>query len=221
MQRSAGDSICPLCASAEVRPFWRDERREYLRCGVCSLVFVPPRFFLTPEAERQRYDLHRNASGDTGYRSYLSRLFAPMNRVLAPESSGLDFGSGPEPVLSRMFEEAGHRMTRYDRCYAADPAALGRKYDFIVACEVVEHLRDPAGELDRLWSCLRPGGRLGIMTQLLLVPDAFPAWHYKNDLTHIRFYAPATIVLLARRWGAEPAFPDRDVAMMRKPAGPA
>jgi len=209
-------SSCPLCRSTGVRAFWRDDRREFLRCGECSLVFVPARYFLSGEAEKQRYDLHRNAPHDEGYRSFLERLFAPMNRVITPNSEGLDFGSGPVPVLSGMFEDAGHRMTRYDRFYAPDAAALERQYDFIVACEVAEHLREPGTELERIWSRLRPGGSLGIMTQLLLVPDAFPAWHYKNDLTHICFYAPGTFAWLAKHWGGSLTFPDRDVAVFHK-----
>ena len=54
------------------------------------------------------------------------------------------------------------------------------------------------------------------MTQLLLVPDAFPAWHYKNDPTHICFYAPATFAWLAKQWSAQLTFPDRDVAVFYK-----
>jgi SAM-dependent methyltransferase len=201
---------------SRVPAFWRDKRREYLRCEACGLVFVPPRFFLSVEEEKKRYDLHRNSPRDEGYRAFLERLFAPMNSLLAPKSEGLDFGSGPEPVLSRMFEDAGHSMTRFDRFYAPAPAALERQYDFIVACEVAEHLSEPGAELERLWTRLRPGGRLGIMTQLLLVPDAFPAWHYKNDLTHICFYAPATFAWLAKQWSAQLTFQDRDVAVFHK-----
>ena len=209
-------TTCPLCKTDEVHEFSRDDRRDYFRCYVCSLVFVPPRQFLSPEAEKKRYDLHQNSPLDPGYRRFLSRLFIPLERRLAPGSSGLDFGSGPEPALSRMFEEAGHFMTNFDRYYEPVFAALEKQYDFITASEVVEHLHDPQGELERLWACLKPGGRLGIMTQPAAERDDFPTWYYKNDLTHGCFFSAATFTWLAARWSADLMFPERDVVLFRK-----
>ncbi|MDA8100371.1 MAG: class I SAM-dependent methyltransferase [Nitrospiraceae bacterium] len=195
----------------------RDARREYLLCSACGLVFVPSRYFLSPEDEKKRYDLHRNSPDDRGYRRFLERLLHALHPRLAPASSGLDFGSGPEPLLAAVFREAGHAMTIYDPFYEPAPAALGRQYDFITASEVVEHLREPGRELDRLWNCLKPGGLLGIMTQPIVDRDAFPRWHYKNDLTHICFFSPGTFRLLAERWHAEIEFPEKDIAVFRKP----
>jgi len=122
-----------------VRSYCRDRRRDYYRCPVCCLVFVPPWQFLSAEEEKKRYDLHRNSPEDPGYRRFLSRMFIPLQQWLATGSDGLDFGSGPEPMLSRMFEEAGHSMTLFDHFYEHAPAALERPYDFITATEVVEH----------------------------------------------------------------------------------
>lgn len=207
---------CPLCKTDEVREFWRDDRRDYFRCHVCGMVFVPPRQFLSPEAEKKRYDLHQNSLLDPGYRRFLSRLFIPLERCLAPGSFGLDFGSGPEPALSRMFEEAGHSMTCYDRYYELVPAALEKQYDFITATEVVEHLHDPQRELERLWACLKPGGKLGIMTQSAAERDDFPTWHYKNDLTHVCFFSQETFTWIGARWNADLMFPECDVVLFHK-----
>jgi len=115
-----------------------------------------------------------------------------------------------------MFREAGHAVAVYDRFYAPDAAALGRQYDFITATEVVEHLHHPKEELDRLWDLLSPGGRLGIMTRPAVERDAFPAWHYKNDLTHICFFSPATFSWLADQWQALLNFPESDIAIFQK-----
>jgi len=52
----------------------------------------------------------KNSPDDPRYRAFLSRLFIPLNERIAPESCGLDFGSGPGPTLSVMFEEQGHTM---------------------------------------------------------------------------------------------------------------
>jgi len=212
---------CPLCTAGRPGDFARDGKRSFLRCAVCGLVFVPSAQRLAPADEKERYDLHRNAVDDDGYRRFLGRMVASMQPRLAPGSRGLDFGSGPVPVLAGMFEAAGHAMTIYDPFYEPDSAALEGQYDFITATEVVEHLRDPKQELHRLWGCLRPGGRLGIMTRPAADRDAFGRWHYKNDLTHICFFSPRTFAWLAGQWKAELAFPEEDIAIFHKENGPA
>ena len=207
---------CPLCGGPETSPYSRDDRREFLECRACGLVFVPSRYFLAPEEEHKRYDLHRNSPDDEGYLRFLGRLVAPLRERVPAGGRGLDFGSGPSPVLTRLLEQAGYPMTRFDLYYAADRHALERQYDFIAACEVLEHLREPGAELARLWSCLKPRGWLGIMTKLVAGPEEFSGWHYKNDLTHICFYSAGTFAWLAEKWKAELSFPERDVALFRK-----
>jgi hypothetical protein len=207
---------CPLCRSDDARTYSRDNRRDYYRCPVCSLVFVPRRQFLSPEEEKKRYDLHRNSSEDPGYRRFLSRMFIPLQRLLAPKSEGLDFGSGPAPSLSKMFEEAGHAVTTFDHFYEHVPAALEHYYDFITATEVVEHLHDPNKELERLWACLKEDGWLGIMTAHAVEQEVFPLWYYKNDLTHVCFFSRQTFAWLARKWNADLTFADGDVVLFRK-----
>lgn len=207
---------CPLCRAGDTTLYLREKAREYFSCGVCRLVFVPPEYFVTALEEKNRYDLHQNSPSDERYRRFLSRLMNPLCARVAPGSRGLDFGSGPGPTLSVMFEEAGYSMEIYDPFYAADLRAFDRPYDFITATEVIEHLRKPALELGRLWTCLRPGGWLGIMTKLVSGKEAFAAWHYKNDLTHISFYSPHTFRWLASHWGADLNFIGADVILFHK-----
>ncbi|MES9905109.1 MAG: class I SAM-dependent methyltransferase [Sedimenticola sp.] len=206
------DTICPLCQSVEASHYYRD-KRDYFQCPVCALVFVPPLQYLTPQEEKAEYDLHENTADDPGYRRFLGRLFVPLSRRLAPGSSGLDFGSGPEPTLSKMFEEAGHTMAIYDPFYAPESGKLQRQYDFITASEVVEHLHHPRQELERLWSCLKPGGTLGIMTKRVIDRDAFSSWHYKNDPTHVCFFSIETFRWFASYWGATLTIPEKDVVL--------
>ncbi|MCW8826415.1 MAG: class I SAM-dependent methyltransferase [Gammaproteobacteria bacterium] len=209
------DCRCPLCQSAAISPFFQD-RRHYLRCATCQLVFVPPSDYLTPKQERAEYDLHENSVDDPGYRQFLSRLFFPVSNCLEPDSEGLDFGSGPEPLLSQMFVEAGHSMQIYDHFYAPDESPLQQQYDFITASEVVEHLHHPREALERLWSCLRPNGVLGIMTKRVLDLEAFSNWHYKNDPTHVSFFSIESFEWLASHWGARLAIPEKDVVILTK-----
>jgi len=210
---------CPLCKSADIHRFYSGKKREYLQCGVCYLVFVPAVYFLPKEEEKQRYDVHKNSPEDQGYRKFLGRTFLPMKKMLLPGSSGLDFGSGSGPTLSVMFQEIGHKVSIYDYFYAHDISVFQKEYDFITATEVLEHLRHPQEELDRLWACLKQGGKLGIMTKLVLNKKAFSSWHYKTDPTHICFFSKATFHWLARRWQAEIDFIDKDVVFFYKRPG--
>ncbi len=208
---------CPLCQNVIARPFYKDKRRTWLRCPECWLISVPSEYHLTPEEEKSHYDLHQNSPADMAYRGFLNRLFEPVNQRLPPSSSGLDFGSGPGPTLSVMFEEAGHAMAIYDPFYACDASVLQTTYDFATASEVVEHIADPASELDCLWSCVKPGGVLGLMTKLALDAEAFATWHYKNDPTHISFYSRETFTWLAAKWTAKLEFFGSDVILLTKP----
>ncbi len=207
---------CPLCASGDTTFYHRDARREYLRCHRCDLVFVPPAFRLSPEEERAVYDQHENSPDDAGYRRFLARLAEPLREKLAPGARGLDFGAGPGPTLSVMFEEAGHPMAIYDPFYAPDASVLVGEYDFITATEVVEHLFEPGRELARLSSLLRPAGWLGLMTKRVTDQEAFIRWHYILDPTHVAFLSEATFRWLADELGMTVEFPAADVALLQR-----
>ena len=208
---------CPLCAdSVGSSHFHSDHHRDYYRCPCCCLVHVPPSQLLSPAAERAEYDKHQNSPDDPGYRKFLGRLFNPLTIRLRPASHGLDFGSGPGPTLSLMFEETGHQMSLFDPFYAPEKYALTGQYDFITASEVVEHLHDPATELALLWSILKPGGWLGIMTKLALDRAAFSRWHYKSDPTHVCFFSIKTMDWLARQWQTKLLQIGKDVLLFQK-----
>ena len=163
-------------------------------------MFVPPAQHLSSGQEKAYYDLHDNQPDDPGYRRFLGRLFRPLNQRLSPNSRGLDFGCGPGPTLSKMFEEAGHSVALYDPYYAPDKSVLSRRYDFITLSEVVEHMAEPCKHLDGLWAGLAPGGWLGIMTKRVRNQKAFGTWHYITDPTHIGYFSDATFRWLRGRW---------------------
>ena len=211
---------CSLCCGS-VQPFSKDRRRSYFQCETCSLVQVLPAQWLTQLDEKSEYDKHENSAEDLGYRRFLSRMLEPMLERLPFEARedllGLDFGSGPEPVLQSMFAEHGLQQEIFDIFYANQPTALQGCYDFITSTEVVEHLQKPGEELNHLWSLLRPGGLLGIMTKRVIDQSAFKSWHYKNDPTHICFFAESTFEYLAREWGAQLEIVSADVVILKKP----
>ncbi|MDR5867508.1 class I SAM-dependent methyltransferase [Halomonas koreensis] len=211
---------CPLCASPHPVAYHRDARRDYLQCRQCELVFVPAEQRLGPDEEKAVYDRHENSPDDPGYRRFLSRLFEPLAARLPPGARGLDFGAGPGPTLSVMFEEVGHPMAIYDPFYAPDRRALAARYDFITATEVVEHLFAPGAELERLAGLLAPGGWLGLMTKRVRSAEAFAGWHYILDPTHVCFFSEASFRWLAARLDMAVSFPSDDVALLQRRDSP-
>jgi len=118
--------------------------------------------------------------------------------------------------MSVMFEEVGHSVVNYDPFYAKQEELLKNKYDFITATEVVEHLHDPIKELDMLWGMLKPGGWLGIMTNLAFDSVSFKQWYYKDDPTHVCFFSPRTFEWLAAQWNTDVAYSKKNVILFRK-----
>ncbi len=214
--QTSSQTSCPLCLAEKVLLFFQDPNCDYFQCSICSLTFVSPGYFLSAEEEKARYDTHENSPDDPAYRKFLSRLFDPLHPLLTPGSCGLDFGSGPGPTLSLMFEEQGHPMTLYDLFYAPNPTALHQTYDFITATEVLEHLHHPGQDLNRLWDCLKTGGYLGIMTKLTPAKGHFAQWYYKKDPTHVSFFSRSTFEWLAFQWQANLTIIGNDVVIFRK-----
>ena len=208
--------ICPLCQKIQSTVYHIDNNRNYLHCDCCQLVYVDSTFHLTAAQEKKLYDNHNNNPDDPHYRKFLSRLFVPLSHKLNKQSCGLDFGSGPGPTLSVMFEELGFTVFIYDKFYACDKRVFENNYDFITATEVIEHLENPAIELKRLFTRIKPGGYLGIMTKLVDTKERFKSWHYKNDLTHICFYSHETFLWIARQYNLSVEFIGADVIILKK-----
>jgi hypothetical protein len=207
---------CPLCGADRAPSYHRDRQRAYWRCRRCALIFVSPDAWVSADIERARYDQHRNEPGDTGYRRFLARLADPVVERVPHNAVGLDFGSGPGPTLAGMLEERGLRMSLYDPFYAADPTVWEQRYDVITASEVVEHLRDPRGELDRLFKTLRPNGLLAVMTQWAEPREWFVGSRYIRDPTHVCFFCPETCRWIAAHWAVGLEIPVSNVALFRR-----
>lgn len=208
--------VCPLCHSPSTHPFAQAHARTYLECPTCALVFLHPAQRLTPEAERAHYLTHENDPHDPRYRVFLDRLALPLMNRLAPGASGLDVGAGPGPTLSVMLEERGFPMEIYDPFFAPNPRALTRTYDFITASETVEHFYQPGNEFRRLDKLLRPGGILGVMTEIFRDEQSFGKWHYPRDPTHVSFYRAKTMQWIAEYFSYDVEFPTPNVIFFRK-----
>lgn len=194
--------VCTLCQSAATE-FAQDKFRRFFKCSECELIFADPSANLAKIAEKEIYDLHQNDPTDEGYRCFLSLLTEPLLKRVPLGAEGLDFGCGPGPTLHLMLEDAGIRMALYDIFYYPDKAPLEQRYDVVTCTEVVEHFNAPATNWPTLVSLLKEGAWLAIMTSLFTreTPEAFLAWQYKNDPTHVSFYTPKTMQWLSERFG--------------------
>jgi len=206
---------CPLCTGASDL-FYSDRQRDFFRCPTCDLIFVPTHQHLPLKEEKSRYDFHQNDPNDSRYRKFLNRLFQPLENKLAPGAGGLDFGCGPGPTLSLMFEEAGYECAIYDLHYANDLSVFEKKYDFLTCSETMEHLDEPREEFERFLKLVRSGGWIGIMTQLhdeASVP--FERWHYKDDDTHVCFFSKKTFQTLEKTYGLRVEFHANSVILFQ------
>jgi hypothetical protein len=206
---------CPLCQQERCEPFVTVQGRSYFRCGVCQLRFMAAGHRPDPAAELAHYRRHENRPDDPRYRAFLSRLSDVLLPHLPPAADGLDYGAGPGPTLSLMLAEHGFAMRIYDPFFAPDEAVLQRQYDFITCTETVEHFHRPAEEFARLAGLLRPGGWLGVMTEMQSDDDRFLNWWYARDPTHVCFYRRQTMEWIANHWNWRVLHPRKNVTLFQ------
>ena len=211
---------CPLCLAAHTTPFHKGGKasgyRDFLRCAACDMVFVPRAQILDAAGQKARYLEHNNDVNDPAYRAFLGRMYYALRPLLRPGSNGLDYGAGPGPALQRMMLEDGFKADIYDIYFHPDKSVLTTTYDFITCTETAEHFTAPRSEFERLDGILRPGGWLGVMTGMLDRWDAFPAWHYHRDPTHVNFFSKQTMRHIAKWLNWDVRFPRENVTLFRK-----
>lgn len=206
---------CPLCGSSA--SFHAESRwGRYFHCPECDLVSQWREQWPDAGTERSHYDTHENSPDDPGYRGFLARLARPLFDHLEAGATGLDYGCGPGPTLAVMAAEAGYRMANYDPLFARDEAVLQRQYDFITCTEAAEHFHDPAAEFSRMAGLLKPGGWLGLMTELHDEVEDFSGWWYHRDPTHVVFYSTMTLRWLAACHGWEIVSREGAVTLLRQ-----
>lgn len=180
----------------------------FLRCMECGGIVRDPTTRLSPEAQRDRYLLHRNDLVDQGYRrwleGYLDAVFGWLRDQKISIERGdlpvLDFGSGPNPALVALLRERGYDAVGWDPFFR--PGPIPAESARLVTClEVAEHFETPRRDLSRLAGALAEGGIAAIATHLLGA-DGDPAeqtaffrsWWYRQDPTHVSFYTERALV---------------------------
>jgi hypothetical protein len=195
---------CTLCESKSTKHFFKEtngHQRNFIRCSNCDLIFADPKNLLNSEVEKSRYESHNNSNRSKGYESFLRTLIEPLKKYITKNSTGLDFGSGPYPMLVELFKEDGYQIEAYDPFFNPKNNLLDKTYDFVTSCEVVEHFNRPIESFGLLCSLLNTNSILGIKTTLFKDELDFKSWYYKNDDTHVSFYSDKSIKWIARNFG--------------------
>jgi len=209
-------SDCPLCSSHQTAIFHQDDQRDYYRCQLCALVFVPSCYFLDAAAEKTRYDSHQNTADNIGYCNFLERLTEPLITYLKAGDCGIDYGCGPEPILSQMMQKKGFEMHHYDPYYSNHTQHLNKQYDFLTCSESIEHFYTPNNEWQQWLKMINKKGWIAIMTQLLTPQIDFSQWYYKNDPTHVCFYSTETFHWAAKKYNLKTRFINTSVVIMQR-----
>ncbi len=209
--------LCLLCQSSS-ESFFQDKKREYRHCSHCDLIFVPPKYHVSPCQEKKEYDQHENDPSDSKYRNFLNQVLIPMEKYLNPGMKGLDFGSGPGPTLHLMFAEKQYSMTHYDPFFAPHKHLLQAQYDFITSTEVVEHFNNPQKSWSLLTSLVKQEGYLAIMTLFLdsTIKSNFSQWWYKNIPSHVVFYSHKTLRWIEKHFSFHLLYAEERVAIFQK-----
>ena len=216
---SVNERMCPLCDTPGTlfaidlpTKRLRAPRRAYCECHGCGAVFVPPSYRLPVETEYLRYRRHDNHTSNEAYVAYqlgITREFVLPN-LPPPPAEVLELGGGPAPLVAQELQAIGYRVAGFDPAFAPNAAVLERRYDAIVAIEVIEHLREPRSFFEQIGRCRRTGGIVMLQTHLWRGADAaaFVRWHYRSDPTHIVFYRLRTMQRVAELLRARLAHSD-------------
>ncbi len=193
---------------------------DYHVCDHCEFIFKNPGDLILPDHEFEIYESHENSIEDSRYVAYFKRfLDAAVFPFENGERKGLDFGSGPSPVLSMILErDYGYEMDIYDLFYAPEKVYEGKTYDLITSTEVIEHLADPLVHFQTMKEAMKDNGILSIMTQFHKHDvEHFRTWHYMRDRSHISFYRRKTFMKIAEIVGLEMIYcDDKNYVTFRK-----
>lgn len=204
---------CPLCFS----PLKININKDYFDCSTCSAIVKEDKKYITAIEEKKFYQLHNNDVNDERYQKFTSPITNYILEKYNKNDSGLDFGSGTGPVISKVLEDKGFKnIHQYDPYFCPDKNVLKTPYNFIFSCEVVEHFKSPYQEYERLFKLLKKGGRLIIMTLIFDDSTDFNEWYYKDDPTHIFIHRKETFEYIAKKFGATIEYFDGRLIVLKK-----
>ena len=208
---------CPLCHSHSIiKKFYHEQFDRWIyHCEECDLRFVERGRCLDLSEQSNCYENHKNSVRTDGYTNFLSRLINPLIEKEMQNKIGLDYGSGPYPMLQELLLEEGFQhVDLYDPIYANNELAL--KYNFITCCEVVEHFINPNKSWAHLCSLLADNAVLVFSTGLYNPNTDLLKWSYIQDITHINFYSVKAFEWIASNYKLKMIGTAKDLIILEK-----
>lgn len=190
---------CSICGN-DTSPLYDTQFDcTYHKCHYCQLIQLDPNHKISFDQERRIYDTHQNSLENQGYVDFFKNFLKKGVLPYKKEGHLLDYGSGPEPVLVQLINrDYGFMTDHYDLHYAPEQIYQNKYYDVIVSTEVIEHVDHPVDMLSLLEQHLANDGIISLMTLFHSNDDdTFLKWWYRRDETHITFYTPKTLEVLA------------------------
>jgi hypothetical protein len=194
------NDVCKICGNKTKELYDKRMKTLYYRCNHCEFVSKDETDYITQEHELKIYKNHKNSIDDKKYVSYLKKFIdSALIPFIGQAKYGLDYGSGPEPVLSQILDQDyGLQVDIYDKFFSTEEVFTGKEYDFITSTEVIEHIADPVETFQLLKNHLNHNGVLAMMTLFHPLNDElFVKWHYNRDRSHISFFSGKTFEYLA------------------------
>lgn len=172
---------CNLCGN-ELK-----DSGNFFKCPNCFLV--KKKIIPFPLEEKERYLAHQY---DDGYKNYMEKL---LSWISFDNKKILDYGCGQQPVLNRLFPKGD--FTNYDYYFYPSKNYLKKKYDIILAIEVIEHIADIKATIEEWLGLLKDDGTIYIHTKIYDDKTDFKTWWYQRDITHISFFNLKTFMYIA------------------------
>lgn len=191
---------CPLC-TAPGQILYQNKSQLFYICSNCKGIFLDKSLRLKTTDEKLRYETHNNDVFDERYQNFVSPITKAILENFSEDHSGLDFGAGTGPVITKILKDNNFRIKAYDPFFNKNTKLLDEKYDYIACCEVIEHFYNPKKEFALLKNLLLNSGRLYCMTEIYDENIDFSTWYYKNDPTHVFIYQKKTIDWIKNKFG--------------------
>jgi 2-polyprenyl-3-methyl-5-hydroxy-6-metoxy-1,4-benzoquinol methylase len=206
-ESSVDDTVCTIHPE---RPLEFD-LRKCIRCHHGWIDPLPAQAFLNHLYGRGS----RSVIGADGVKTEFTipEAIAAGETATLPATRYLEIGVG-QGMLYRHFADAGWRAAGVDPgdwaasfpgvVRSIDDIDVGRRFDMIVAMDVLEHVRDPVAMVRRLRGLAAPGARLFM---------AFPnrvslrarvrrgRWRMVRPLGHLHFFSPRSARLMLKKAG--------------------